>query len=55
MEDLVLTWVGVARPQVKLQKSMENLNQKLEVERILQDVLGNLRQLSFSPGVLCQL
>ncbi len=37
-------------PQVRVQKSMDNLNTKQDVERIRRDVLENLRQLSFAPG-----
>jgi hypothetical protein len=36
--------------QVRLQKSMDNLNQKADVEHIRKTVLENLRQLSFAPG-----
>jgi hypothetical protein len=37
--------------QVRLQKSMDNLNQKADIEHIRKTVLENLRQLSFAPGL----
>lgn len=43
-------WSPFATSQVRLQKSMDNLNQKADVERIRREVLENLRQLSFAPG-----
>lgn len=48
----VLVSAALQFGQVRLQKSMDNLNQKADVERIRKDVLENLRQLSFAPGML---